>query len=68
MECTILSGHRRVRPFGLAGGEAGQVGENAVRRKDGSMERLHGCDATEIDAGEAIIIQTPTAGGYERSE
>jgi 5-oxoprolinase (ATP-hydrolysing) len=28
MECTILSGHRRVRPFGLAGGEAGQVGEN----------------------------------------
>ena len=68
MECTILSGHRRVRPFGLAGGEAGQVGENAVRRKDGSMERLQGCDATEIDAGEAIIIQTPTAGGYERSE
>ncbi len=22
MECTILSGHRRVRPFGLAGGES----------------------------------------------
>ena len=35
MECTILSGHRRVRPFGLEGGEAGQVGENWVRRKDG---------------------------------
>ena len=33
MECTILSGHRRVRPFGLAGGEAGQVGENCVRRQ-----------------------------------
>jgi 5-oxoprolinase (ATP-hydrolysing) len=28
------------------------------------MERLRGCDATIIDAGEAIIIQTPTAGGY----
>ena len=28
------------------------------------MERLQGCDATVIDAGEAIIIQTPTAGGY----
>jgi len=64
MECTILSGHRRVRPFGLAGGEAGQVGENAVRRKDGRIEKLQGCDATVIDAGEAIIIQTPTAGGY----
>jgi 5-oxoprolinase (ATP-hydrolysing) len=64
MECTILSGHRRVPPFGLAGGGEGQIGENAVRRQDGRMERLQGCDATIIDAGEAIIIQTPTAGGY----
>ena len=64
MECTILSGHRRVPPFGLAGGEPGQVGENSVRRKDGRIEKLQGCDATIIDAGEAIIIQTPTAGGY----
>jgi 5-oxoprolinase (ATP-hydrolysing) len=64
MECTILSGHRRVPPFGLAGGGGGQIGENWVRRMDGRMERLQGCDATIIDAGEAIIIQTPTAGGY----
>jgi len=64
MECTILSGHRRVPPFGLAGGGDGQIGENAVRRQDGRVERLQGCDATIIDAGEAIIIQTPTAGGY----
>jgi len=35
-----------------------------VRRQDGRMERLQGCDATVIDAGEAIIIQAPTAGGY----
>ncbi|MGN6747877.1 MAG: hydantoinase B/oxoprolinase family protein [Xanthobacteraceae bacterium] len=65
MECTILSGHRRVSPFGLAGGGDGQIGENWVRRQDGRMERLQGCDATVIDAGEAIIIQTPTAGGYD---
>jgi 5-oxoprolinase (ATP-hydrolysing) len=25
---------------------------------------LASCDATVIDAGEAVIIQTPTAGGY----
>ncbi len=64
MECTILSGHRRVPPFGLAGGRNGQIGKNSVRRNDGSVEQLKGCDATVIDAGEAIIIQTPTAGGY----
>jgi 5-oxoprolinase (ATP-hydrolysing) len=68
MECTILSGHRRVRPFGLAGGEAGQVGANAVRRKDSRIERLEGCDATVLDDGEAVIIQTPTAGGYGKPE
>jgi 5-oxoprolinase (ATP-hydrolysing) len=64
MECTILSGHRRVPPFGLAGGGDGQIGENWVRRRNGRMERLKGADATVIDAGEAVIIQTPTAGGY----
>jgi 5-oxoprolinase (ATP-hydrolysing) len=64
MEYTILSGHRRVPPFGLAGGGSGQIGENWVRRSDGTMERLEGADAKTLDAGEAIIIQTPTAGGY----
>jgi 5-oxoprolinase (ATP-hydrolysing) len=68
MECTILSGHRRVRPFGLAGGEAGQVGENSVRRKDGRIEKLKACDATVLEAGEAVIIQTPTPGGYGKSD
>jgi 5-oxoprolinase (ATP-hydrolysing) len=64
MDCTILSGHRRVRPFGLAGGDAGQIGQNSVRRNDGRIDALEGADATVIDAGEAVIIQTPTAGGY----
>jgi 5-oxoprolinase (ATP-hydrolysing) len=64
MECTILSGHRRVRPFGLAGGEAGQAGENAVRRRDGNIAPLKGCDSTIVEPGEAVIIVTPTGGGY----
>jgi 5-oxoprolinase (ATP-hydrolysing) len=67
MECNVLSGHRRVPPFGLAGGDNGEIGENWVRRNDGRMERLQGADATVLDAGEAIIIQTPTAGGYGKA-
>ncbi len=67
MSCTLLSGHRRVRPFGAAGGEPGQLGENWARRKDGTMEKLEGCDDTVIDAGEAVIIQPPTAGGYGKA-
>jgi 5-oxoprolinase (ATP-hydrolysing) len=67
MECTVLSGHRRVPPFGLNGGGDGEVGQNSVRRKDGRVERLEGCDGTIINAGEAIIIRTPTAGGYGKA-
>jgi 5-oxoprolinase (ATP-hydrolysing) len=67
MDCTILSSHRRIRPHGLAGGEPGQVGENWVRRKTGKVEPLKACDATVLAPGEAVIIQTPTAGGYGRA-
>ncbi len=43
MDCAILSGFRKVRPFGTNGGEPGERGENWVRRKDGRLERLDGC-------------------------
>ena len=42
MECTILSGHRIVPPFGLAGGRPGQVGRElgaAQGRPHGAAQR-----------------------------
>ncbi len=67
MHCAILSGYRRVRPFGVAGGEPGEAGSNSVRRADGRSESLQGCDETEVSAGDAIVIVTPTGGGYGQS-
>ncbi|MFN7322292.1 MAG: hydantoinase B/oxoprolinase family protein, partial [Methylobacterium sp.] len=67
MDCALLSGHRRVPPFGLNGGENGQVGQNLVRRQDGRVEILKGCDQTVLKPGEAIIIIPPTPGGYGRA-
>ena len=64
MDCALLSGHRRIAPFGLDGGKAGETGENLVRRADGRIEPLKGCDHTVLEAGEAIIVKTPTGGGY----
>ncbi len=64
MECALLSSHRRVRPFGVAGGEPGQVGEGYVRRLDGRLEPMAGCTQTVLEAGEAVIVVTPTGGGY----
>jgi len=66
MDCAILSSFRNVRPYGLVGGGPGECGENWVRRNDGRMERLEGCDQTVLDAGEAIVIKTPTGGGFGR--
>ncbi|MGQ3676293.1 hydantoinase B/oxoprolinase family protein [Xanthobacter sp. TB0139] len=64
MECALLSSHRKVRPFGLLGGEDGQAGEGFVRRADGTLEVLAGCDQKHLAPGEAVIIITPTGGGY----
>jgi 5-oxoprolinase (ATP-hydrolysing) len=68
MDCALLSGHRRVPPFGLKGGANGLTGRNAVRRQSGEIEVLKGCDQTVLAPGEAIIIETPTPGGYGRPE
>ena len=64
MDCAILSGHRVVPPPGTAGGEAGSLGRNSVRRRDGRIEPLAGCDQTVLEAGEAITVVTPTGGGF----
>lgn len=66
MQCAILSSHRYRPPEGLDGGENGQMGRTEVRRLDGTIETLKGCDQTVLDAGEAVIVTTPTAGGFGR--
>jgi 5-oxoprolinase (ATP-hydrolysing) len=64
MDCAILSGHRRIRPFGLEDGEAGEIGRNFVTRKNGEIETLKGADQTLLEPGDKITIVTPTGGGY----
>ena len=64
LDFAILSGHRRVAPFGLHGGEPGALGINRVRRNDGSIETLPGAAHTVLEAGEAFTVITPTGGGW----
>ena len=68
LEFAILSGHRRVAPFGIKGGEAGQTGRNYVRRNDGRIEELIGSAHTVLEAGEAFTVVTPTGGGYGKRD
>jgi hypothetical protein len=64
MDCAILSSHRTIRPHGLFGGEPGELGATFVRRNDGRLEELQGADQTVLEPGEAVIVKTPTGGGY----
>ena len=68
MDLANLSVRRRVPPAGVDGGELGQVGRNRVRRRDGRLGVLAGCDQTVLEPGEAITVETPTGAGLgERS-
>ncbi|MGF1612383.1 MAG: hydantoinase B/oxoprolinase family protein [Gammaproteobacteria bacterium] len=64
MTATILSSHRSIPPFGLAGGQPGACGRNSVKRFDGRLETLDGCAAVEMAAGDLFVIETPGGGGY----
>jgi len=61
---AILSERRRNAPHGMAGGESGRPGHNWVRRADGSVVELEGCDQLEMNSGDSFVIETPGGGGY----
>ena len=64
MTVAILSSHRVVAPFGVAGGGPGALGRNWIERADGTREALTGTDKAEVAAGDVIVIETPGGGGY----
>ncbi|WP_026479515.1 hydantoinase B/oxoprolinase family protein [Ahrensia sp. 13_GOM-1096m] len=64
MDVSFLCGRREVAPSGLAGGGNGKTGRNAKRLIDNTIEELPGRTQIRCDAGEAVIIQTPSGGGY----
>ncbi|EAW36896.1 hydantoinase B/oxoprolinase family protein [Lyngbya sp. PCC 8106] len=68
MTASILSGHRTIPPFGLAGGEAGLVGKNSVIRSNGTVEILASTATVEMNIGDVFMIETPGGGGYGKED
>ena len=64
MHVSLLSGYRSIPPPGLNGGQPGQRGRNIVRRTSGASEDLGGCGEANVNAGDVLIIETPTGGGF----
>lgn len=61
---ALLSGHRRIPPYGAEGGEPGALGEQRIERAGGGVDRLEGCDTAELEAGDVLVVRTPGGGGY----
>ncbi len=64
MTAVILANHRRIAPFGAAGGAPGAVGRNWVERADGRRETFGATAAVEMAPGDVFVIETPGGGGF----
>jgi 5-oxoprolinase (ATP-hydrolysing) len=67
MTAALLANHRRVRPFGLAGGKSGMAGVDRLMHRDGRSESLPATAEFAVDAGDRLRIETPGGGGYGRA-
>ncbi len=61
---SLLTQHRVVAPYGMAGGDDGACGSQRVVRAGGDVITLGPIDGCEIGAGDRLIIETPGGGGY----
>jgi 5-oxoprolinase (ATP-hydrolysing) len=61
---ALLANHRRIAPFGVAGGAAGAPGEACIHRVDGTVERLSATARFEVAPGDELTILTPGGGGF----
>ncbi|HUH92365.1 MAG TPA: hydantoinase B/oxoprolinase family protein [Casimicrobiaceae bacterium] len=64
MTAVMLANHRRIAPFGVAGGEPGAPGRNWVERADGTREEFGATCKVEMQPGDVFVIQTPGGGGF----
>ncbi|MGW3271256.1 hydantoinase B/oxoprolinase family protein [Streptomyces kronopolitis] len=68
MTVALLTNHRRIAPYGMAGGAPGALGANSLERADGSHEDLAGCDTADVGTDDVLVMRTPGGGGYGAPE
>ena len=64
MTAAIISGHRQVHPFGLQGGQPGQLGKNRVERGNKQVEIIDSNAQLHVEPDDSFIIETPGGGGF----
>jgi 5-oxoprolinase (ATP-hydrolysing) len=61
---ALLANHRRIAPFGIAGGGNAAPGAARILRKSGGVEALGATASFEVDAGDEIEVLTPGGGAF----
>ena len=64
MDAALLSTRREHAPQGLAGGQPGRPGRQALIAASGEVKELPGCFSIRVQPGEAVEIETPGGGGF----
>lgn len=64
MTAAIISGHRQVAPFGLQGGQPGQLGQNKVERGNSAIETIGSNAQVSMEPDDTFVIETPGGGGF----
>ena len=61
---TTLMQHRKQAPYGMHGGEEGNIGKQWIKTAKGETIVLQGTDQKELSRGDTICILTPGGGGW----
>ena len=67
MQLSILSGHRVVPPYGMAGGDPGACGRNWIERADGTEVEMSGTDGGAVHPGDVFVLKSPGGGGFGKA-
>jgi 5-oxoprolinase (ATP-hydrolysing) len=68
LEISLLTQHRKEKPYGSKGGDEGKPGQQYIIRKSGKKDKLKGMDGAQLKTGDRLIIETPGGGGFGKKK
>jgi 5-oxoprolinase (ATP-hydrolysing) len=67
MTAIMLANHRRIAPFGVAGGGSAAPGRNWIERANGKRDDFGATFSVPVQCDDVIVIETPGGGGFGRA-
>ena len=64
MSVSMLTQHRKEKPYGLNGGEPGVTGSQRLVRESGEIIELDASFQIEVKPGDRLIVETPGGGAW----